>query len=255
MPFTADDIRQRVLYRDADVLILNKPAGLPVHAGTKITHHLEQWLDAVAFEYPDAPRLAHRLDRGTSGCLVLGRHDDALRKLGRLFLHQRVEKIYWAVVQGAPVEPAGRIDLPLRKIARETGARMEADPTGKPAVTDYRVVAVAGTLAWLELRPRTGRTHQLRAHCALRDMPILGDGTYGSDRPADRPLHLHARAVRLCLGPGGEPITPTAPLPAHLTATFERCGFRPEQADADVRTAVRTSNRPDQPGRSDRVPV
>lgn len=230
MPFTVDDIRARVLFRDADMLILDKPGGLPVHAGTKIQQHLEELLDGVVFDQPAPPRLAHRLDKDTSGCLVLGRHAEALTALGRLFRYQRVAKVYWAVVMGEPAVAAGRIDQPLLKIAGETGAKMEADAGGKSAVTDYRVLAAAGGRAWLELRPHTGRTHQLRAHCTVLGTPILGDPIYGPERPAPCPLHLLARAIRVPLHPDAPAVVAVAPLPPAMAATFAALGFRVEAA-------------------------
>lgn len=226
MAFTPDDILARVLHCDADLLILDKPSGLPVHAGCKIQQHLEELLDAVTFDRPEPPRLAHRLDKDTSGCLVLGRNPQALTALGLLFRYQRVEKVYWAVVAGVPAEPAGRIDRPLLKVAGETGAKMEVSPDGKTAITDYRVVAVSGGRAWLELCPHTGRTHQLRAHCAALGAPILGDIIYGGEeRPAKRPLHLHARAIRVPLHHGAPPVVAVAPLPAAVAETFAALGF------------------------------
>lgn len=212
-----------MLYRDDDVLILDKPGGLPVHYGCKVQIHLEQFLDAVAFDRSEPPKLAHRLDKDTSGCLVLGRHGQALTLLGRLFMGHRIEKVYWAVVEGIPAESCGRIDLPLLKLAGENGARMKVHPKGKKAVTDYRILAEDGRKAWLELRPHTGRTHQLRAHCAALGTPILGDATYGHDRAPAQPLHLHARAIRLPWP--GRPIAAEAPLPAAMAATFAACNF------------------------------
>jgi tRNA pseudouridine32 synthase / 23S rRNA pseudouridine746 synthase len=225
MTYTTAEIVARVIHRDPDMLILDKPSGLPVHAGTKIQQHLEELLDAASFGLDEVPRLAHRLDKDTSGCLVLGCNGDALAALGRLFRLGRVEKVYWAVVAGVPRDPAGRIDLPLLKVAGATGALMVADAAGKPAVTDYRVRAASGDLAWLELRPRTGRTHQLRAHCAALGHPILGDPIYGPLRPAPCPLHLHARSLRVPLRDTEPPVAATAPLPAHMEATFAGCGF------------------------------
>lgn len=230
MPFTEDDIRARVLFCDADMLILDKPGGLPVHAGTKIQQHLEELLDGVTFDQPAPPRLAHRLDKDTSGCLVLGRHAEALAALGRLFRYQQVAKVYWAVVMGEPPAASGRIDQPLLKVAGETGAKVEADPAGKSAVTDYRVIAVAGGRTWLELRPHTGRTHQLRAHCTVLGTPILGDPIYGPERPAPCPLHLLARAIRVPLRWGEPAVIAVAPLPPVMAATFAALGFTIEAA-------------------------
>ncbi|KAF0135534.1 MAG: Pseudouridine synthase, partial [Rhodospirillaceae bacterium] len=170
MPFCegANDsgLAGRVLYRDAMMLILNKPAGMPVHAGPSGEITLEHGLDSLRFGLPTRPGLAHRLDRDTSGCLVLGRHRRALRRLGQLFIARRVEKTYWAVVQGEPDDAVGTIDLPLAKVSlHKSRWQMKVDTTvGQTAITDYRVVARRGGLTWLALHPRTGRTHQIRVH-------------------------------------------------------------------------------------------
>src|ERR1700719_4570688 len=162
-----DQLAERVLYRDGLILVIDKPAGIPVHAGPGGGPHLEHWFPLLRFGLPRPPALAHRLDRDTSGCLVLGRHPKALRRLGRLFAEGKVEKVYWAVVAGIPAEPEGRIEAGLRKETRGTGWRMIVDPAGQHAVTDYRVVGTANDgHTWLELRPRSGRTHQIRIHCA-----------------------------------------------------------------------------------------
>ena len=228
---TPDELRGRVLYRDALTIVIDKPAGLPVHAGPKGGPNLERYLDALRFGLPQPPGLAHRLDRDTSGCLILGRSRKALARLGRLFAAGRVEKVYWAVVVGAPPEPEGRVDLPLTK--RSTAKRgwwMTADPErGRPAVTDYRVLGGAGGLSWLELRPLTGRTHQIRVHCAAAlGCPVLGETVYGPRAEATgdaAPLHLHARAVAVPLYPGRPPVTAAAPPPPHMLAALGACGL------------------------------
>jgi len=222
---TAADIRARVLHRDDDLLVLDKPTGLPVHAGTKIQLHLEELLDDIRFGAAEPPRLAHRLDKDTSGCLAMGRNAESTAALARLFRQGLVEKVYWAVVRGGWPGEAGTIDRPLLKIAGETGAKMEVDPAGKAAVTDWRRLDSAGGLVLLELRPRTGRTHQLRAHCAALGAPILGDPIYGPERPAPVPLHLHARRIALRLRPDA-PVDVTAPLPAHMAATMAAAGLK-----------------------------
>src|SRR5688572_339740 len=176
---TPEQLLARILYRDALMLIIDKPAGLAVHPGPKGGPNLEDLLDGLRFGLPRRPELAHRLDRDTSGCLVLGRHHRALRRLGRLFTAGRVEKIYWAVVEGAPPAEAGRIDLPLGRRNQERGWWMKVDPEGRPSITDYRVLGRDGALTMLELRPLTGRTHQLRVHLAALGCPVLGDPIYG----------------------------------------------------------------------------
>lgn len=218
-----DDITARVLYRDGLMLVIDKPAGVPVHAGPGGGPNIEARFDALRFGLRRPPALAHRLDRDTSGCLVLGRHPKALRRLGRLFAEGRVEKTYWAVVTGAPPADSGRIELALRKETRKTGWRMIVDPAGQAAVTDYRVRGRSDGLTWLELMPRTGRTHQIRVHCAALGCPVLGDAAYGGD--STRPLHLHARAIALPLYPKKPAIMVTAPVPPHMRRALEACGL------------------------------
>jgi RluA family pseudouridine synthase len=214
---------KRVLYRDGLIIVLDKPAGVPVHAGPGGGANLEAGFGELRFGLPRPPALAHRLDRGTSGCLVLGRHPKALRRLGALFAAGRVDKTYWAVVAGVPREPEGRIDAALRKEARRTGWRMAADPDGQPAVTLYRVLGARDGRAWLELTPKTGRTHQVRVHCALLGCPVVGDDTYGG--PGDSPLLLHARAISLPLYPGRPPVAVAAPAPQHMLAALRALGY------------------------------
>jgi tRNA pseudouridine32 synthase/23S rRNA pseudouridine746 synthase/23S rRNA pseudouridine1911/1915/1917 synthase len=225
---TPNALAARVLYRDGLMLIIDKPAGLPVHAGPGGGVNLEQLFDALRFGLPRPPALAHRLDRDTSGCLVLGRHRKALRKLGRLFSSGRIEKIYWAVVVGAPPNTEGRIESSLKKITRKTGFRMVIDPKGQPAATDYRVLGSGKGMTWMELKPRTGRTHQIRVHCAALGCPVLGDAVYGGEGagPAGTPLHLHARAVVVPLHPKKQLVEAIAPVPAHMQAMLEACGLQ-----------------------------
>lgn len=224
---TPEELQARVLFRDALMLIIDKPAGLAVHAGPGGGANLEQWFEHLRFGIRPTPGLAHRLDRDTSGCLVLGRHRKALKKLGALFSEGRVEKTYWAVTAGAPQDAEGVIDLPLTKINRKTGWKMVVDPKGQPARTEYEVLGHAGGLAWLELRPRTGRTHQIRVHCAALGCPVLGDPVYGLSEGAkcSVPLHLHARAISLPLYPGKPPIAAQAPVPRHMLDSLIACGF------------------------------
>ena len=223
----AEDIRARVLFRDRMMLVLDKPAGIAVHAGPSGGRNLEDAFAALAFEQPRPPALAHRLDRDTSGCLVLGRHRKALRKLGQLFAAGRIEKTYWAVTHGRPAQLEGRIEAPLRKKSeRGIGWRMETHPEGIAAVTDYRILAEADGLAWLELRPRTGRTHQVRVHCMLLGCPVVGDPVYGKVQSApSSPLHLHARAIVVPLYSAREPIAVEAPPPDHMIGVLRTLGW------------------------------
>ncbi|MEO1193199.1 MAG: RNA pseudouridine synthase [Pseudomonadota bacterium] len=213
----------RLLYRDQLLLVLDKPAGLAVHPGPSGEASVETYLPALRFGYRETPGLAHRLDRDTSGCLALGRNARALRKLGRLFSEGRVEKTYWALVQGRPEKDQGRIDLPLAKETLGRRWRVRVDPTGQTAVTDYRVLGSGEGRAWLELRPQTGRTHQLRVHLAALGCPILGDALYG--QAAASGLHLHARRLVLPLYPEKPAIAVEAPLPPALQPALESCGW------------------------------
>ncbi|MBI4183320.1 MAG: RNA pseudouridine synthase [Proteobacteria bacterium] len=244
---TPEEMLARVLYRDGLMLIIDKPAGLPVHAGAGGGPNLEDFLDAFRFGLPDPPGLAHRLDRDTSGCLVLGRHREALARLGRLFAGGRVEKVYWAVAEGAATAPEGRIDLQLRKVtARKDSWRMAVDrEAGQPALTDYRVLGESGGRAWIEFRPLTGRTHQIRVHAAALGCPVAGDWVYGKAARGAGPLMLHARAVSVPLYPKRPPIAATAPVPPHMAAALRACGFAGEENRAAVRAdpAIRVGRR------------
>ena len=338
----------RVLYRDGLMLVIDKPAGQAVHPGPKGGPSLLDYFDALRFGLPRAPGLAHRLDRDTSGCLVLGRHRKALAHLGALFRHGRVRKVYWAVVEGGPEEDEGRIDLPLGRLDVTRGWWMKPDPNGQPAATTWRVLgrhlplpacgsANASTAveapddplapslppraiasggeggersepggglfeaarvetqapptpdpspvgglrppslgqktptqsvgygfargegnpetgarergsprySWLLLEPLTGRTHQLRVHCAAMGWPVVGDAVYGTaPRTGGPPLHLHAREVAVPLYPKREPIRVVAPVPKHMRTALTACGWNGEDAAADDGTAILSTAAP-----------
>lgn len=230
-----DDLARRVLYRDALMLVIDKPAGVPVHKGPasaawKHGPSLDEAFDVLRFGLPRPPALAHRLDRDTSGCLVLGRHRKALEALGGLFKANRVGKTYWAIVEGGPSEDEGTINLSLGRRDATRGWWMKPDPKGLAAVTHWRVLGRAGGQAWLQLTPVTGRTHQLRVHCAATGWPIEGDTIYGSalrherGEPGEPTLHLHARAVSVPLYPKRAPIVIEAPPPPHMRSTLDAIG-------------------------------
>lgn len=219
------DLVSRILYRDGLLLVIDKPAGLPVHAGPGGGDNLEAGFESLRFGLPHPPALAHRLDRDTSGCLALGRHRKALSRLGRLFQEGRVEKTYWAVLDGVPKEPKGRIELALSKQTRKTGWRMTVDPAGQAAVTDYEVLGTAEGLSWVAFHPHTGRTHQIRVHAASGlGCPVFGDTQYGTGGGA---LHLHSRRIVLPLYPKKDAVDVTAPAPDHMLKALIACGFDP----------------------------
>jgi tRNA pseudouridine32 synthase/23S rRNA pseudouridine746 synthase len=223
---TADDMLARVLYRDGLMLVIDKPVGLPVHRGPKGGTSLEGYFDALRYGLPRAPALAHRLDKDTSGCLVLGRHRKALAHLGLLFKHGKVGKTYWAVVEGGPTADEGTIDLALGRLDATRGWWMKPDPEGVPAVTQWTVLGRTSGLSWLALEPITGRTHQLRVHCAAMGWPILGDNIYGNAPRTGGPVqHLHAREIVVPLYPKREPIRVAAPVPEHMRERLTMCGF------------------------------
>jgi len=230
------DIGARLLYRDALMLVIDKPAGLPVHPGPKGGQTLTDHLDALRFGLPRRPQAAHRLDRDTSGCLVLGRHAKALARLNRLFAASEVAKTYWAIVEGDPQADSGSIDLPLmRRSSDPRSWWMKTDPAGDPSLTHWRVLGRDGERrsAWLELKPVTGRTHQLRVHCAAMGWPIRGDAVYGRAERSGPALHLHARALALPLYPRKPPVRVEAPAPDHMRAALAACGFEGDAAPAE----------------------
>jgi tRNA pseudouridine32 synthase/23S rRNA pseudouridine746 synthase len=211
------------------MLVIDKPAGYAVHRGPKGGESLEDYFDALRFGLPRAPALAHRLDRDTSGCLVLGRHRKALAQLGRLFKSGAIGKTYWAVAEGAPETDEGVIELPLGRLDATRGWWMKHDPEGQPAVTKWKVMGRGGKLCWLALEPVTGRTHQLRVHCAEMGWPISGDTIYGTAPRGGGPmLHLQAREIVVPLYKNREPIQVSAPVPHHMRDALAACGWKAE---------------------------
>ncbi len=232
-PRDAEFMRSLVIHRDDAVIAINKPAGLAVQGGSGTTRHLDAMLDALRFGAKERPRLVHRLDRDTSGVLLLARNAAVAARLGKAFSGRDMRKIYWALVVGAPAVDAGRIDLALGKRPGRHGEQMAPDRAeGKSAITLYRVIEAAGNAAaWLALWPRTGRTHQLRVHCAAIGHPIVGDGKYGGAAAflpggaVARALHLHARELRLGHPTGRGELHLVAPLPPHMAESWTTFGF------------------------------
>ncbi|MBC7506755.1 MAG: RNA pseudouridine synthase [Sandarakinorhabdus sp.] len=197
-----------MLHRDTHLLVIDKPAGLAVHPGPQTPDSLEDFLDILAFDNHRLPVISHRLDRDTSGCLILARHPKAVRRVSALFEAAQIKKVYWAVLDTLPEADSGTVDAPLHKISSaEAGWRMVIDKRGKRAVTHWQVIDRAARL--IEFRPETGRTHQLRVHAAAMGHPIIGDPVYGAGKG---PMRLHARALTLPYDEAS-PLTVTAPLP------------------------------------------
>ena len=232
--------RSLVIYEDDEVLALNKPSGLAVQGGTKTTRHVDRLLSAWG-EGLERPRLVHRLDRDTSGVLVLGKTPGAAAKLAGAFAKRRAEKTYWAIVMGNPQPYEGVIELPLAKMGVGDRELVQPaslkDPGAEPAETEYVTVSRAGPrAAWMALRPHTGRTHQLRAHMKAIGHPILGDPKYGDEPSAalsgGLKLQLHARSLSLPHPSGGR-LELMAPLSPEMRAGFERFGFTESEAADD----------------------
>jgi 23S rRNA pseudouridine955/2504/2580 synthase len=227
-----------VLEKTPAAIVLNKPPGLATQGGTKTHSHVDGLLDAFVTGDGPRPRLVHRLDKDTSGVLLVARTPGSAAFFSKRFSGRSAKKVYWALVTGVPDVAHGMIDAPLGKQPGTGGEKMHVDEeNGQPAKTRYRVVERAGNAAaWVELEPLTGRTHQLRAHMAAIGHPIVGDGKYGGQDAfltgsVSRKMHLHAR--RLVIDhPDGDKLDVTAPLPEHFAATMEQMGFDESLSDA-----------------------
>lgn len=236
MKHAADFLVARLLYRDGLMLVVDKPAGLPVHAkpGTRKGEggeSLEDYFDALRFGLPRPPALAHRLDRDTTGCLVLGRHPKALRKLHKLFFEGAVDKTYWAICRGVPEKLSGTINAPLKKWAEKAGWKMSVAKAGEEgamnAVTTYRTLTTKDGVSFIEAKPKSGRTHQIRVHLASIGAPIIGDPLYGDLSPEDRAqkMMLHARRVIVPISKNKEPVTVQAPPPEWVASRLAALGI------------------------------
>tara|TARA_B100001123_G_scaffold200305_1_gene227513 strand:- start:780 stop:1811 length:1032 start_codon:yes stop_codon:yes gene_type:complete len=239
MPKKKDDksslgklLAESVLYIDDEVLAISKPPGIPVQGGTKASKHIDGALDSLKFGNLERPRLVHRLDKDTSGVLLLARTRQAARWLSQAFRERVTDKTYWALVVGDLRPFKGTVDLPVAKLPGKYGERMVIDETlGQRAITDYAVIEQLGKKAsWIAMRPRTGRTHQLRVHMAALGTPILGDGKYGGEQAfldyngLSRKMHLHARDIRLKRVDRSE-IFIDSDLPVHMKKSWKLLGL------------------------------
>ncbi len=234
-------IEDMILYEDEHIVVLNKPFGLAVQGGSGTKRHVDGMLAGMADRFGgDRPRLVHRIDRDTTGVLLVAKHRDAAAKLGRIFQTRSAAKTYWALVKGLPKPAQGKVEAALVKAAGPDGDRVRKALPGEQeqamhATTHYSVIdRIASKAAWVSLKPVTGRQHQLRAHMALIGNPIVGDNKYGGDEnlPAEQienKLHLHARRLVLPHPFTGGKIDVTAPLPDHMQKTWELLGFDPER--------------------------
>ncbi len=211
-------IQSLVIYEDEDIVAINKPAGLAVQGGSNITRHVDGMLDGLTGANGVRPRLVHRIDKDTSGILLLARSAEVARRLSETFSGRDIEKTYWALTAPAPKDGKGRIDAALAKgMAGPDIEKMLVDEeTGKPAITDYAVLARGPTAALVEFRPLTGRTHQIRVHALVLGAPLWGDRKYGATA-GDR-FFLHARFLDLDHPKTGRPLRLEAPLPEAFTA-------------------------------------
>ena len=239
-----DLIERMILFEDECVLVLNKPYGIAVQGGTGTTRHIDGMLAGMADRFGDRPRLVHRLDRDTTGVLLVAKTRDAAARLGRVFQTRSAAKTYWALVKGVPKPPQGKVEAALVKAAGPDGDRVRKALPGEQAkamhaTTHYSVIdRVAHKAAWVSLKPVTGRQHQLRAHMALIGNPIVGDNKYEGDKVLadsgiEAKLHLHARRIVIPRPAGAANIDVTAPLPEHMRRTWELLGLDARRFDAD----------------------
>jgi 23S rRNA pseudouridine955/2504/2580 synthase len=239
-PLTEDEaqfIRDMVIYEDDQAFVLDKPPGLATQGGTKTTQHLDRLLDGLADDR-GRPKLVHRLDKDTSGALLVARTARSAGHFAKAFSGRTARKVYWALVVGVPDAAEGMIDAPLAKQPGTGGEKMHiSEEHGLPAKTKWRTIDRAGNrAAWVELQPLTGRTHQLRAHMAAIGHPIVGDAKYGGPEAfltggISRKLHLHARRIKID-GPDGGTIDVTAEPPAHFRESLGTLGFEPLAGDS-----------------------
>lgn len=238
-PAVQGSLEPYILHMDSSVIVLNKPPGLATQGGTGLTKHIDGMLDSLMFEKRQRPRLVHRLDRDTSGVLVIARTVPAAAALAKSLQLRDAAKIYWALTKGVPSKMQGTIKAALVKEGghgphgRDEKMTVRDSDDAKRAITDYMVLGVAGQeFAWVAAKPVTGRTHQIRVHLASLGTPIVGDFKYGGAEAkgtgaiADK-LHLHARAIDIAHPDGGR-LQITAPLPDHMRASFELLGFDPD---------------------------
>ena len=237
-----------VIHRDKSALVLDKPPGLATQGGTKTDSHVDGLLGALQGDAAVRPKLVHRLDKDTSGALLVARTPRAATWVAKAFSNRSARKTYWAIVVGVPDIAQGEIDLPLAKQPGSGGEKMHVDEKGLPSKSRYRVIERAGnSAAWVELQPLTGRTHQLRVHMAAIGHPIVGDGKYGGKGAfltgtISRKLHLHSRRLRID-HPDGGAIDISAPLPPHFAESLEALGFDPLLGDLLTEEAPRASTK------------
>ncbi len=226
-------IRSQVIYQDDSVIVLNKLPGLAVQGGTNTPRHVDGMLQALQGDKLEKPKLVHRLDKDTSGVLVIARTGVAAKELIESFRNRRTNKIYWALVKGKPSQLEGAVQAPLDKEPGTRGERMAVVENGKRAITDFKIIdSAAGTVSWVAFRPVTGRTHQIRVHATVLGTPIVGDGKYAAkeafvEGPISKKLHLHARSIEID-HPDGGILSVRASLPGHMKESWSLFDFDAE---------------------------